>query len=129
MNIRELNAAIAHFERNPADVNTSAYELADRYPDIAFTTWMKAKVFAVEADENPLHKKPQAGDTTIVHINTVARTAHVTFNGISRTFKLKAVDPQALIEVYKARGYRYSYLGDVALLTKKIHGNSKARAA
>lgn len=59
--------------------------------------------------------------TTIVHIHVTRRIAVVTYNGIARMYRLKAINPLELIAIYRQRGYKYSWLAqDTILLTKKL---------
>lgn len=68
-------------------------------------------------------------DTTIVHINVSLCLATVTYNGIARLYRLKHINPVELANVYKKRGYKYSWIAaDTILLTKKVQ-SIKAVAA
>ncbi len=59
-------------------------------------------------------------ESIIVHLNTVAKTAQVTVNGVSRTYRLKAVDPHEYRkQMVNTHGYKATMMGDVILLTKK----------
>lgn len=67
-------------------------------------------------------------DSTIVHISIRNALAVVTYNGVSRLFRLKRIDPLGLANLYRTRGYKYSWLdNDTILLTKKV--TSLRRAA
>lgn len=60
-------------------------------------------------------------ETTIVHIDTKQRLATITHGGITRLFRLLAIDPYALINLYRERGYKYSWFTqDLIFMTKKV---------
>lgn len=125
MNIHELNYALDWLEKHPADLDKSAYELVDEVKvPIDFATWTKAKKFI--RDDQGLQKPAAAGDKTSIEVNVKVRTATVNYNGVMRTFNLKAIDPLALVTVYRKRGYKDTWLTDnVVLLVKNIRSNAK----